>query len=484
MVSSFVKSLDVEVLEGEIRQLLEEYENEYGEGASLNLNPRSLIQHLVACRGPLVERADNYSYKNASYLIPIKSHASSPASSPASSRDGAESVDGKLRFLDTTVLPGDSSRLKPMKINEHFFPDAARAQALANNWAPPKSSAQNRRALRPARVRDDEASDGEDQGGAVKGDALSTDFQPCLRIDTTGKTQKTGDAEEVEDGEGGKLASTGAGALDSDASDASDSNDSSSASDTDSKVEAASVGARTSVGGGEVRDKNDLKKLLDRAGGLSIFSVADQNEERRGRGEDQGRSKGKYGAVSTGKTMWEKTPLPSRGYTQLTRGEQEFEDFGKQQEGGSEMGAGVGVSGTRGAEKMARGFREALLQDPTKKSSLHDKKQTRLADRERKGKELDQWYGMKKQQITDDVRREMKALELRGFINPKVRYRGAKRGLGGLAKADSGFFQMGVVLDGGRGDKRIIAAYDGAPTSSRKKAKSLARTILSDLHTK
>lgn len=109
---------------------------------------------------------------------------------------------------------------------------------------------------------------------------------------------------------------------------------------------------------------------------------------------------------------------------------------------------------------------------------MNDGKEALEKERKRREDQLDLWYGMRRQTITPEIRAEFKALDLRGFVDAKTRYRGVKR-QNALSKAESGFFQIGTVVAGGIHDKGV-AEYTSVTTSKRKKTKTLLTTLLKD----
>lgn len=124
----------------------------------------------------------------------------------------------------------------------------------------------------------------------------------------------------------------------------------------------------------------------------------------------------------------------------------------------------------------------ALVRELVEDKSLEARNMSDTVRMKRKRKEAkenvkEEWYGMRRVNITPEDRAEMKAIDLRGYVDGLNTYRGGKRGFE-LSSAQSGFFQYGVVRDGGLekavGENISVVAE----SDKRKKAKSLLKSLL------
>eukprot|EP01054_Gregarina_sp_Poly1_P010978 Gregarina_sp_Poly_1__10977@NODE_867_length_5916_cov_55_659771_g627_i0_p3_GENE_NODE_867_length_5916_cov_55_659771_g627_i0NODE_867_length_5916_cov_55_659771_g627_i0_p3_ORF_typecomplete_len366_score48_22Fcf2/PF08698_11/6_1e13_NODE_867_length_5916_cov_55_659771_g627_i0321099 len=105
---------------------------------------------------------------------------------------------------------------------------------------------------------------------------------------------------------------------------------------------------------------------------------------------------------------------------------------------------------------------------------LNEHKLRKQQQRDRKTNEIDGWFGMKRRKVTEDVRNEFKAIDLRGYVDPKKPFRTSGKPMT-LTKAQDGFFQFGTVV-GGHGDVKI---GEHTPlTPPKRKPRSLVKSIL------
>lgn len=139
---------------------------------------------------------------------------------------------------------------------------------------------------------------------------------------------------------------------------------------------------------------------------------------------------------------------------------------------GVRPGGGLGVR----ADPLPVLAADALPHIPgTAAAPLDGSKERRKALRLEKAEKLDGWFGIRRKEMTPELRKELLALKLRGFHDPKRFY-----------KANDSdklptHFQIGTVVGGmkavGAGDGSRAAGYEGR---KRKKGQSFLQELLHD----